>query len=142
MVLSLERILIFISHGRFYFFDEGTFDTYWANTSSNSLVGILIREGNRDIKGTFETLLKGKSIYCPIDEQIVYSQLDDNESAIWDLLLASGYLKVLGYDKPELLAFREEVQYELTLTNNEILRMFLTMVRGWFGPSKEIITIL
>ncbi len=64
------------------FLDEGKYAAYWANTSSNSLVGKLIREGNKDIKTTFETLLKGKSICCPIDEQIIYNQLDDNEDAI------------------------------------------------------------
>ena len=43
--------------------------------------------------------VKGKSIFCPIDEQIVYNQLDNNEAAIWSLLLASGYLKVIDYDE-------------------------------------------
>ena len=119
------------------FLDKGKYDTYWANTSSNSLVGKLIREGNKDIKITFETLLKGKSIFCPIDEQIVYSQLDDNESAIWSLLLASGYLKVLGYERKELLSFGQEAMYELTVTNFEVLHMFYGMVRGWFGLAKR-----
>ena len=81
------------------FLDTGKIGTYWANTSSNSLVGKLIREGNRIIKTTFEELLKGETIRCPIDEQIVYNQLDDNEAAIWSLLLASGYLKVLQYEE-------------------------------------------
>ena len=119
------------------FLDKGKYATYWANTSSNSLVGKLIREGNKDIKETFETLLKGKSIFCPIDEQIVYSQLDDNESAIWSLLLARGYLKVLGYQQEELLMYAEEVLYELTVTNHEVLRMFYGIVRGWFGRAKR-----
>ena len=73
--------------------------TYWANTSSNSLVGKLIRQGNRNIKTTFEALLNRETIYCPIDEQIVYNQLDDNDAAIWSLLLASGYLKVMSYEE-------------------------------------------
>ncbi len=119
------------------FLDKGKYASYWANTSSNRLVGKLIREGNRDIKITFERLLKGERIYCPIDEQIVYSQLDDNESAIWSLLVASGYLKVLGYEKEELLEYGEDALYELTITNQEVLRMFYGMVRGWFGRSKS-----
>ena len=119
------------------FLAEQKYATYWANTSSNRLVGKLIREGNKDIKETFETLLKGKSIHCPIDEQIVYSELDDNESAIWSLLVASGYLKVLSYEQEELLADTEEVLYELTITNHEVLRMFYGMVRGWFGRTKR-----
>ena len=71
-------------------------DAYWANSSSNSLAGKLIREGNKDIKTAFEQLMRGESIHAEIDEQIVYDQLDQDERAIWSLLLASGYLKVKG----------------------------------------------
>lgn len=78
---------------REYFLDSGNITIYWANTSSNSLVGKLIREGDRKIKEKFEILLRGESIYSPIDEQIVYNQLNGNERAVWSLLLASGYLK-------------------------------------------------
>ena len=81
------------------FLDKGKYGTYWANTSSNSLVGKLVREGNRKIKETFETLLRGGSIHTPIDEQIVYNQLGQNEDAVWSLLLASGYLKVLSFEQ-------------------------------------------
>lgn len=56
--------------------------------------GKLIREGSRDVKESFETLLQGGSIAAEIDEQIVYSMLGDDEQALWSLLLASGYLKV------------------------------------------------
>lgn len=62
------------------FLDTGKFSTYWANTSSNSLAGKLIREGSRQIKIPFEDLLKGKHLKCPIDEQIVYNQLDKSEN--------------------------------------------------------------
>lgn len=39
--------------------DKRKFTTYWANTSSNSLAGKLIREGSRDVKESFERLMKG-----------------------------------------------------------------------------------
>ena len=39
-------------------------------------------------------IIQGESITAEIDEQIVYDQLDDDEQAVWSLLLASGYLKV------------------------------------------------
>ena len=76
------------------FLSEKKAGAYWANTSSNSLVGKLIREGSRDVKESFETLLQGGSIAAEIDEQVVYSMLGDDEQALWSLLLASGYLKV------------------------------------------------
>lgn len=114
--------------------DTGKFNTYWANTSSNSLVGKLLREGNGQIKEQFEILMKGGRIESEIDEQIVYNQLDDNEEAIWSLLLASGYLKVLKAG--EYVAFGEDswrqTEYELALTNMEVRFMFESMIKGWF----------
>ena len=118
------------------FIDKGVYGTYWANTSANSLVGKLLREGDRRIKEQFETLLDGGVIQSPIDEQIVYNQVDGNDEAIWSLLLASGYLKVLSYERAELVEYGAEVQYELTLTNYEVERMFCSMVRGWFKGAK------
>ena len=65
------------------FLDTGKIQTYWANTSSNSLVGKILREGNRKIKEKFEVLLRGETIDSPVDEQIIYSQLNGNEKAVW-----------------------------------------------------------
>ena len=118
------------------FLDKKTFMTYWANTSSNSLVGKLIREGSRRVKESFERLLSGETIKTPIDEQIVYNQLDGNEDAIWSLLLASGYLKVISYDDLGELKYGAEQTYELTLTNHEVRLMFEGMVRGWFKNAR------
>ena len=112
------------------FLDKGEFAPYWANTSSNSLVGKLIREGNRRIKTMFEALLRGETIQSPLDEQIVYNQLDRSEGAIWSLLLASGYLKVISREKEELVVGIPK--YELKLTNHEVNRMFECMIHGWF----------
>lgn len=114
------------------FLDTGRIEAYWANTSSNSLVGKLIREGDESVKGTFEALLKGEVIHCPIDEQIIYDQLDDHEDAIWSLLLASGYLKVLH--RGEKIAGRRPI-YDLSFTNDEVRDMFYDIVRGWFGKA-------
>ena len=114
------------------FLDTGVITTYWANTSSNSLIGKLIREGNGAIKVQFEELLQGKKLRVPVDEQIVYNQLDDNEYAIWSLLLASGYLKVLSHDDIGALDEDEDDYYKLALTNLEVRKMFKDMVRSWF----------
>lgn len=99
------------------YLDKRILTTYWANTSSNSLVGKLIREGSHRLKEKFESLLQGESTRTPIDEQIVYNQLNRNEKAVWGLLLTSGYLKVLSYDRLEDVGIWEEQKYELTLTN-------------------------
>jgi len=114
------------------FLDTGMFDTYWANTSSNNLAGKLIREGSRDIKIVMEDLMKKKSFHIQIDEQIVFSQLEEDESAIWSLLLAGGYLRVENYSFNE----EGEKEYELVLTNKEVYLMFRQMIKGWFSRFK------
>ena len=113
--------------------DKREMTSYWANTSSNGLVGKLIREGARDVKQSFERLMKGEHLWIPIDEQIVYDQLDNNEYAIWSLLVASGYLKILDYEKYEDDDSIVEPKYELVLTNHEVEIMFKNMIRGWFA---------
>ena len=112
------------------FLDKGKITTYWANTSSNSLVSKLLQKGNKRIKLQFEKLLQGESITCPIDEQIVYNQLDKNEGAIWSLLLASGYLKVIKSE--EKYEAGKNPLYELAITNGEVKDMFYHMVHEWF----------
>ena len=106
---------------------------YWANTSSNSLAGKLIREGDKGIKTSFENLMQGKSICAEIDEQIVYSQLDSDGQAVWSLLLAAGYLKVKQFNAYETEFGDWKEEYELELTNFEVKTMFQGMVRRWFG---------
>ncbi len=113
------------------FLDKRKYTTYWANTSSNSLVGKLIRESGGEIKHTFEGLLKGEHLKCPIDEQIVYNQLTGNDEAIWSLLVASGYLKVIDYELWDAVEYRRPL-YELALTNYEVKCMFTNMIHDWF----------
>lgn len=114
------------------FLDTGNFTTYWTNTSSNSLVGKLIREGNRNLKEKFELLLNGGMIRSEIDEQIVYNQLNGSEKAIWSFLLASGYLKVLAFETYGDIPEGNRPKYDLALTNLEVRLMFETMIQGWF----------
>lgn len=118
------------------YLDTGKFCAYWANTSSNSLVGKLLREGNRKIKEKFECLLQGGKIQSAIDEQIVYNQLDGNERAVWSLLLASGYLKVLSFESFQDIPEGAMPKYELTLTNREVRLMFGNMIRNWFNDAE------
>ena len=111
------------------FLKRKKFETYWVNTSSNRLVGELIRSGNTKVKLATEDLLKGNAIHINMDEQIVFQQLDYKENAIWSLLLASGYLKA---EHHQMDMETGEKKYDLKLTNKEVASMFRKMVEGWF----------
>lgn len=112
------------------YLDEKAIGIYWANSSSNSLAGKLIREGSPEIKMIMEGLLQGDTFHTVLDEQIIFSQLDQGDEAVWSLLLASGYLKVVHY---EFNAMLRKAEFELRLTNLEVQAMFEQMISGWFG---------
>lgn len=111
------------------YLDKRKFAPYWANTSSNNLIGKLIREGSADVKLIMEDLLSGRSLHTQIDEQIVFHQLDYNGSAVWSLLLACGYLRLVSYHTDEESGTEE---FELAITNKEVRIMFQKMVEDWF----------
>ena len=112
----------------------GKIASYWTNTSSNRFVGSLIRESGRNLKMDFENLLKGGMIRTMLDEQVVFSQLDHSETAIWSMLLASGYLKIADHET-DTRTGRE--YYTLALTNREVQLMFENIVHDWFAEGAE-----
>ena len=111
------------------FLGEQKLKAYWAATSSNHLVDRIIRTASSEVKEQMEDLLEGKEVVVTFDEQIVFNQLEQNESAIWSLLMASGYLK------PEQVEYRGELMkpwYHLKITNLETRVMYFEMFAGWF----------
>ena len=115
------------------YLDDKKLGAHWANTSSNSLVGNLLRTGDAKLKILFEKLLAGDCIEVAIDEQIIFNQLEKNKDAVWSLLLASGYLKIEGIiqEIPE-----DDAIYQMKLTNFEVRKMFEKMISGWFNANE------
>ncbi len=133
---------VFGSHAEIYnpwsiinYLDKRCVGLYWVNTSSNSLAGKLVREGSPELKMNMERLLQGKSFVVRLEEQIVFSDLDQGDEAVWSLLLASGYLKAVHH------AFNADLgkaEYELQLTNREVRAMFEGIIEGWFGRCRGV----
>ena len=111
------------------FLENKKIDTYWADTSSNSLINHLIKKSVPEIKELMELLLKRGSIEVTFDDQIVFNQLDKSKNAIWSLLVASGYLKIDDIEYKGLLL---KPWYHISITNLETVSMFANMFAGWF----------
>ncbi len=129
------------------YLDKRKIGAYWANSSSNRLVNLLIRQGNARTKTIMEDLMKGGVLETELDEEIpfgytlmrknmrgkeeiIFDQLQKKPGAVWSMLLASGYLKVADrYFSNETRRFI----CCLKLTNWEMEMMFEDMVREWFG---------
>jgi hypothetical protein len=119
--------------------EKKKFATYWANTSSNGLASKLLREADEEVKKKLESLIKNEIIECTLDEEVAYNQLETNGDAIWSLLLASGYLKVVRVFRDETDLEEADMAdniYELRLTNLEIRKMMRSMVKGWFQQDR------
>ena len=129
-----ERKDIYNPWSVIHFLDKRVAGAYWANSSANSLVEKLLREGNANIKKNFESLLHGGTLHMELDEQIVYNQLLTKKNAVWSLLLASGYLKVVSSTFVERTG---RTDYELALTNKEVHIMFENMIQDWFSGSDD-----
>lgn len=116
------------------FLDKKQLRPYWAATSSNGLINKLLQSASAEIKEKMEQLLQGEEIVVNFDEQIVFEQLNQDENAIWSLLLASGYLKV---EEIEYRGILLEPWYHLSITNLETMSMFSTMFKGWFHVTQS-----
>ena len=116
------------------YLDKKQLRPYWADTSSNGLINRLIRQSSSEIKERMEELLQGKEIVVNFDEQIVFEQLDQDENAIWSLMLASGYLKATDVEYRGVL---REPWYHLMITNLETTAMFSNLFKGWFHQSRS-----
>lgn len=115
------------------FLEEKMYKPYWTNSSANRLVSTLIRRSNPQIKMAVEDLMAGKTLSTELDEEIVFNQLVKKRGAIWSLLLASGYLRIVEkVFHPESGLFT----YVLALTNKEVSIMFRSMIRDWFSDDQ------
>ena len=118
--------------------DKKVFDTYWSDTSSNALVSRLIRHGADSTRDAFLKLMKGETINCTINENVVFADLETDANAVWSLLLGSGYLKaeeVMRRDKDNRLL--KKPIYTLSITNLETRIMLKRLVNRWFRTGSD-----
>ena len=101
--------------------------SYWANTSSNSIVKSLIEKADDDTKAQIEELVAGKTIEKVIHEDITYADIDSSMDNLWNFLFFTGYLKKVSIrmnEDSEILITLVIPSEEIRLIyKNKILRM-------------------
>ena len=118
------------------FLKKKEYTFYWADTSSNGLIGSLIQRSSSKIKENMELLMKEESLKVCLDEQTIFEQLDIDENSIWSLMLASGYLKVLDVQRTDIEGeILVDPVYTLSITNKEVKSIFIKIFQGWFAKS-------
>ena len=104
--------------------------SYWANTSSNSIVKSLIERADDITKGEIEALIEGKTIEKPVHEDITYDDVYDNLDNLWNFMFFTGYFKKISERMNENT---QEKFVELAIPNLEVKYIFRTKILKWFN---------
>jgi hypothetical protein len=100
---------------------------YWVATSSNDLVRDTLQRHALSIQPSIEALLEGGSIVRQVDENVALANLDNDEGALFNLLVFSGYLRAERVeDEPT-----DEIVYRLSIPNREVRAVYATTFQGW-----------
>ncbi|GEA31262.1 AAA family ATPase [Clostridium diolis] len=109
--------------------DLNTFpSSYWANTSSNSIVRSLIEKADAATKKEIELLIEGKSIEKPVHEDITYDEIYDTMDNLWNFMFFTGYFKKVN----ERMNSEDNRYLELSIPNREVKYIFRTKILKWF----------
>ncbi len=104
---------------------EGQLQSFWVNTSSNKLIGDIIRRHPVRSKYEIEQLVNGEVIHKCINENITFRYLDGDENSLWSLLLAVGYIKA-----DNVVKRGEITECDVSVTNQEVMEMFKHEIKG------------
>ena len=80
---------------------RGILKAYWANTSNNYLVKRLIAHSTQEVKVELELLLQELPVTKEIDERLVFPHLEQSSTALWSLLLWTGYVTYNSHEIKE-----------------------------------------
>ena len=110
--------------------DENEFpSSYWANTSSNSIVRRLIDIANEDTKGEIEAIIEGKILVKPVHEDITYDEVYETMDNLWNFMFFTGYFRKVREWMDEQT---KQMFVELTIPNEEVKYIFRRKVLSWF----------
>lgn len=103
--------------------------TYWINSSGNSLVRRLINRADSSTKDEIERLIAGEAIEKVIRLDLTYDEIENSIDNIWSVLFTTGYLTKVGEIK---LADSESYAYKLVIPNKEVREVFVLQIQEWF----------
>jgi len=111
------------------FVNRGEIDVYWANTSSNDIIRILV-ENSDGFREDLQCLLKGESVERVINPNITFRDRDFhfNEEMLYSFLFFSGYLKYTS-KRWEL----GEHICQLSIVNEECRYIFRKIIAHWIS---------
>jgi hypothetical protein len=105
---------------------------YWVNTSDNAIVEQLLTRGGTELKSELESLIQGGTIEKPIEENIIFRDIERKDHLLWSFLLFSGYLKYV-----EKRTVNKRTLLSLQIPNLEVGYIYDHLVQGWLEARLE-----
>lgn len=102
--------------------------SYWANTSSNSIVRKLIEKADDSVKGEIEHLIDGGAIEKPVHEDITYDEIYNTMDNMWNFMFFTGYFRKTG----ERMDDNDVRWLTMCLPNREVRYIFREKIMTWF----------
>ena len=93
---------------------------YWVNTSDNLLIYDTLKKGDLEIIEDLKQLIERKELVKSLDKGFSFEDLKVSPSYIWQLMVASGYLRVIRKLNDDPMSFK----YLVDIPNLEILSFF------------------
>lgn len=118
------------------YFNEGCVpDVYWGNTSSNGVLGDMVRGSDDATMGKLCRLMEpGGQVEEPIDTRVVFPDIGVRSSALWSMLYLSGYVTTEDTELPnnvqELRRLRIPNREVAQLYRDEIVERFRAIAGG------------
>ena len=107
--------------------------SYWANTSSNTVVRKLIDMADDSVKSELENLIDGGTVEKPVHEDITYGEVYENMDNLWNFMFFTGYFRKVD----ERMGENDTRYLTLAIPNREVRYIFREKIMAWFDQKMK-----
>lgn len=107
---------------------------FWSRTSSNEMIGKMIRNAASETYDSLAALMQGTEVQALIDTDVIYPEVSGDPDMLYSFLLVAGYLRITGIistinDNPicSLAIPNQEIK---SVYQKEILNMYSAVFTG------------
>jgi len=107
--------------------DQGILKPYWIQTGDPDVLKNIFLNASIQTKEKLNTLLLGEPIEAVLDEYCSFEQVKETPEALWSLLWALGYLKII--ESPTFFTARNS--YKLKIPNYEAACSYMSIFQAF-----------
>ena len=115
--------------------DNKKLDSYWSNTSSNTMIKTTLKESNAYFKNQYESLIKNGFLETEVNLQTSFYEVTE-ASTLWGLFVNAGYLTI------EKVIDSMDSYCRIRIPNQEVNREFRNLTESYLSLNDGQLTRL